>query len=101
MAAGLISLHSERVALLTGTPFNNSLQDMATLMTYIKPSDKAAELKWWTKATEPRAARTVAGRLQEWTTRNMLRREKKIIEHLLPKKHAPRQEVINWACLTT
>lgn len=93
MAAGLLCLHSERVVLLTGTPFNNSCQDIATLMTFINPSDKAAELDFWKDVTSARAARRVVKRLQGWTTLNVLRREKDVIAHLLPDKRVRKEEI--------
>lgn len=93
MAAGLVSLHSERIVLLTGTPFNNSCQDLATLMTYIKPSNKAAELNWWKGVTSPRVGVKVVERLAKWTSTFVLRREKSVIEHLLPKKEVRRENI--------
>jgi len=45
--ASLLGMHSKRTVLLTGTPYNNSPQDMATQMMYIEPSHKAAGIKWY------------------------------------------------------
>ena len=37
LAAALTSMHAHRVVMVTGTPFNNRNQDMATMMALIDP----------------------------------------------------------------
>ncbi|KAG7361311.1 SNF2-related protein [Nitzschia inconspicua] len=93
MAAGLICLHSERVGLLTGTPFNNSCQDMAALMTFIDPLDDSAFLSWWKEKMDARVGSTVRQALSDWTSRYLIRREKEVISHLLPKKRIRKEAV--------
>ncbi|KAL3910926.1 MAG: hypothetical protein SGILL_007492, partial [Bacillariaceae sp.] len=93
MVASLAGLHSERTIPLTGTPFNNSPQDIATLMTFIKPSDDASKLKWWKRVAAGSTGPKVKELASQWSSRNLLRREKDIIAHLLPKKVVAKVEV--------
>jgi hypothetical protein len=39
-------MFAERTVLLSGTPYNNGPQDMATQMTIIDPHHKAANVDW-------------------------------------------------------
>jgi SNF2-related domain len=93
MAAGLMCLHSERVGILTGTPFNNSCQDMAALMTFIDPSHNSAVLGWWRVKMGARSGKVVMRSLADWTDRYVLRREKDVIAHLLKKKNIVKEKI--------
>ena len=46
MGSALLGMYSDRSALLSGTPFNNSSQDMATQMTMIDAKHPAANVRW-------------------------------------------------------
>ena len=97
MAAGLIGIHSERVISMTGTPYNNNCQDIATLMTFIDPSHESAILSFWKNATGGGAnSQQVQKNLSEtrWTDRYIIRREKKVIQHKLKKKEIRKVEII-------
>ena len=86
MSACLIGLHSLRTIPLSGTPFNNSTQDMATLMTMIDPTLDSASEDWWKNATSGSAARSVTDAISEWSTNFLIRRDKSVIEKNLPTK---------------
>ena len=82
----MIALHSERVLLLTGTPFNNNLQDMATLMTYVDPTHDSAIFDWWERAACYGGAAEVKMKLAKWASTYLVRREKDVIADKLPEK---------------
>jgi hypothetical protein len=87
MAAGLVGIHSKRVIALSGTPYNNNCQDIATLMSYIDPMQRSAVLKFWENATgNYTCSNRVKINLREWTNKYLVRREKDVIEHKLTKK---------------
>lgn len=46
IGTALLGMASERSCPLSGTPYNNGPQDMATLMTFIEPSLESAKCKW-------------------------------------------------------
>jgi SNF2 family DNA or RNA helicase len=86
MGACLIGLHAERMVPLTGTPYNNRLQDMATLCTFIQPQHPSALERWWKDKTEVRNAGAVVKSISDWTSGFMVRRGKEAIESQLPNK---------------
>jgi hypothetical protein len=86
LGAALLGIHAERVVPLTGTPYNNGPQDVATLMTFIDPSEDSASEKWWKNATKVGAAAAVKEAVSEWSNTYMLRREKDVLGSKLPKK---------------
>ncbi|CAB9520696.1 regulator of chromatin subfamily A containing DEAD/H box 1 [Seminavis robusta] len=86
MAAALLGLHTERMLPMTGTPYNNSCQDIASLMTFINPTEHWAAEKWWKRATENGDSRRVAQAVAEWSSTRLLRRDKDVIADKLPGK---------------
>lgn len=71
---------------MSGTPYNNREQDLATLMTFIDPSLPSAREAWWQKATKDGAAARVVEAVKEWSQSYMVRRDKEVLGELLPKK---------------
>ena len=71
---------------MTGTPYNNSAQDIATLMTFIDPSLHSSYESWWKKATQDKAPVSVARAVKEWNESYMVRREKKVLGDRLKRK---------------
>lgn len=86
MAAALIGLHTERMIPMSGTPYNNTVQDMATLMTFIAPGHKSAKENWWKDVTKMGAADRVVQAIQGWSTEFLIRRGKDAISSQLPAK---------------
>lgn len=68
---------------LTGTPYNNSTSDLATIMTFIDPQILMAKTSWWDEAKDQGVLKEKA---DKWSTRFVLRRNKEEIAHLLPEK---------------
>ena len=62
-------------------------------MTFVKPSDQAARVEWWKTVTAGRTGARVKELASTWSSRNLLRREKDIIAHLLPQKVVTKMEV--------
>ena len=87
IAASLLGLHAERIVPITGTPYNNGSQDIATIMTFIDPALPSASNSWWQKATQVTAAESVAQAVGDWHEQYMIRREKTVLGNLLPPKH--------------
>ena len=52
IGAMLAGVHSHRVVLLSGTPYNNNKGDLATMCAFIDPSLPAARRKFWERALE-------------------------------------------------
>lgn len=68
----VLSLQSRRRWVVTGTPFNNSLSDLATLASFIKvPPYNATE--WWNAHKNDTKA------IQQWTQNYVLQRRKNIL----------------------
>lgn len=78
---------------MTGTPFNNTLQDMATLMSFIQPSHGSAYKRWWVKATDNGTAKSVQKAVKSWSSKYLVRRGKDTIEHFLPKKTVRKESI--------
>jgi SNF2-related domain len=86
IGAGLIGLHAERMIPMSGTPYNNGCQDLATLMTMIDPSSETAYEDWWREVTKGEAAAKVAMAISEWSKNFVIRRDKSVIAAQLPQK---------------
>lgn len=87
MGALMAGVHSHRVVLLSGTPYNNNKGDLATMSSFIDPSLAASRKKFWEKALE---SKQTGGRLAEhnaWLLRYLLRREKSVLKDSLPPKN--------------
>ncbi|KAL7563119.1 hypothetical protein ACA910_012302 [Epithemia clementina (nom. ined.)] len=96
MACALSAMHSWRVIPLTGTPYNNGVGDLATLMTLIDPSEKSATTAWWERAlgASQKTSSAIKESTEMWHQHYILRRGKKSIEHLLPAKIVE-QEIVS------
>ena len=66
MGTALLGAQSKRIALLTGTPYNNGPRDMSALMTYIDPTHESACIKWWEKATAKGSKQEVVRAVSNW-----------------------------------
>jgi len=86
ISAGMLGLHAERCIPMSGTPYNNGPQDMATLMTFVDPSLDASYEGWWKAATKEGGAAAVVKNVSECLSTHMIRRDKKILQNRLPKK---------------
>jgi len=93
LAAGLIGLHSDRMIPMSGTPYNNSSQDLATLMSFIDPSLASANERWWKEATEGKRAPDVVTAVEDWNKMYLVRRDKSVIAKNLPKKTITKKNV--------
>lgn len=93
MAAGLLGLHTNRMIPMSGTPYNNSCQDVATQMAFIDPRLGSANEKWWKNATKSCAARDVQAEIREWSDNYLVRRDKDVIASQLPKKIITKKHV--------
>ena len=71
---------------MTGTPYNNRSQDLATLMTFVDPTLSSAQDAWWTKATSNRAAEAVVEAVADWRDKLLIRRDKSALGDSLTKK---------------
>ncbi|KAL7547901.1 hypothetical protein ACHAWF_011183 [Thalassiosira exigua] len=80
MGAALLGAQAKRIALLSGTPYNNSHKDMSALMTYIDPRSPASRVKWWERATARKNRRDVVSAVSDWRKAYMLRRTKDVIQ---------------------
>lgn len=86
MAAALIGLHAECKVPMSGTPYNNTPQDIATLMTFIEPGHPSSREQWWKAATEQGAAKMVVKEIKSWSDNYLIRRGKDVIAVPLPRK---------------
>jgi len=59
---------------------------MATLMTFIDPTHRAANVAWWENATENGSRSHVATKVGEWRDNYMIRRDKQVLSIKLPPK---------------
>ncbi|CAB9519192.1 annealing helicase and endonuclease ZRANB3 [Seminavis robusta] len=94
IGAGLVGIHTERMILLSGTPYNNRLQDIATLVMFMNPSDPSARVEWWQKATKCGAAQQVIRQIEDWSKENLLRRGKDVIASQLHKKSIVHRPIV-------
>jgi SNF2 family DNA or RNA helicase len=93
LAAAMIGLHSESIFPMSGTPYNNSPQDIATLMSFIDPKEVSAREKWWKKATKDSAAHMVLKQIKDWNDNFLIRRGKDVIARQLPPKTISEKQV--------
>ena len=76
-------MHSRRVILLSGTPFNNNKGDLATMSMLIDPSLEAANKKFWEKAL----SQLNVDKHNAWIAAYLLHRKKEdVLKHLLKGK---------------
>lgn len=80
---------------LTGTPYNNGSQDLASLMTFIDPTHRAAQKDWWDRATSKGRGVAVAEAISEWRQDFMVLRKKDVVlkGKLPPKIIQVRREI--------
>jgi len=85
---GVLGLSCERVVPITGTPYNNGPQDMATLMTFIQPTLPSSRMNWWIKALETHSSKTkdVIQNVHDWRQHYVIRRDKTALADKLKKK---------------
>ena len=93
MGSALLGMYSNRTALLSGTPYNNSSQDMATQMTMIDANHPAADVEWWKEATSDISLDKVVKNITSWREVYMLRRDKTLLSKTLPPKTSSKVEV--------
>ena len=93
MGSALLGMYSNRIALLSGTPYNNSSQDMATQMTMIDANHPAADVEWWKQATSDISLDKVVKNITSWREVYMLRRDKTLLSKTLPPKTSSKVEV--------
>lgn len=79
IGTALLGLNAERMVPLTGTPYNNGNQDLASLVTFIDPTQRAAQKEWWDKATSKRLGHQVAEAISDWRAEYMVLRKKEIV----------------------
>ena len=89
IATALLGMVSHRSVPLSGTPYNNGPQDMATLMAFIDPNQASSDVKWWELATEGSKfeAQGIAKYVAAWKENYMIRRDKSVLSIKLPPKH--------------
>ena len=87
IGCALLGVNAERMVPLTGTPYNNGNQDLASLMAFIDPTHVAAQKDWWDKATSKRWGPAVAEAISDWREDYMVLRKKDVvlIDKLPPK----------------
>lgn len=86
LGTGLLGTAAQRSVPISGTPYNNGPQDMATLMTFIDPGMAPANLSWWERATEEGDSEIIAERVDDWRRNFMIRRDKAVLTVKLPPK---------------
>jgi len=79
IGTALLGINAERMVPLTGTPYNNGNQDLASLMTFIDPTHPAAQKDWWDKATSKRSGHAVAEAISDWRGDYMVLRKKEVV----------------------
>ena len=79
IGTALLGVNAERMVTLTGTPYNNGAQDMASLMTFIDPTHPAAQKDWWDRATSKRTGAAVAEAISDWREDYMVLRKKDVV----------------------
>ena len=87
IATALLGMVSHRSVPLSGTPYNNGPQDMATLMAFIDPNQASSDVKWWQLATEGSHYGNIAKYVAAWKENYMIRRDKSVLSIKLPQKH--------------
>ena len=78
IGAMLAGVHSQRVVLLSGTPYNNNKGDLAAMCAFIDPSLPAARRQFWERALEKQSAAIVAQH-HAWLSSYLLHRKKGVV----------------------
>lgn len=88
IGAALLAVHSFRRTQITGTPYNNTVADLAAIMSYIDPTKDSARRSFWINITRGETERDkVVQRLSAWYKKYVVRREKHVVlKDLLPPK---------------
>jgi hypothetical protein len=95
--ASLLGSHSARIILATGTPYNNSMQDMASLCGYYDaaPRNRQNDAAWWDRAYNQQLTegdkRIISAQLRTWRKNHFLRRTQSILDEQLPARIADRE----------
>ena len=76
IGAALLGVHAERSICVTGTPYNNRTQDLATLMTFINPAVSSAYNDFWIQATETSSDVDIVRKVTAWREKYLIRRRK-------------------------
>ena len=72
---------------MTGTPYNNSSQDLATFMAFVDPTLGYANDGWWKEVTtQDGAAASVGKAVAEWKGKFVIRRNKNALGDQLTRK---------------
>jgi hypothetical protein len=95
MMAAAIGTHSQRTICCTGTPYNNNLQDLASLCAFVSPRRRNPynNVEWWKKAygmskdyIPPQEEEKVLAALEKWREEFWLRRTADVLATALPEK---------------
>jgi SNF2-related domain len=76
IAGLLLTAHSERAIPMSGTPYNNSVQDLAAAMGYIDVHIHPAKNDFWQRCLEVSSAEAVHIKLSDWKRDYLVRRTK-------------------------
>ncbi len=95
IGAALLGVISKRTIPISATPFIDSTQDVATLMTFIDPTMKAAHKSWWKEATRTNADDTTVQEVSNLCQHYIIRRERDVLKNQLTRKTI---SVINVDC---
>lgn len=76
IAGLLLSAHSERAIPMSGTPYNNSIRDLAAAMGYVDVSIKPAKNNFWERCLDAKSASAVHEKLSDWKRDFLVRRTK-------------------------
>jgi len=79
IGAALLGLLSDRTIPMSATPYVESTQDMATLMTFIDPSLKAAYKLWWKETTQEYVSDSLLNEVRDFRRLYMIRRERNVL----------------------
>lgn len=64
---------------ITGTPYCNGNQDLATLMAYVDPGHSASRKDWWDRITAKRVLPDVVEGLRDWREDYLIVRKKDVV----------------------
>ena len=95
IGAVILGILSERTVPMSCTPFINSTQDLAAIMTYIDPMTRSSYKNWWKEVTKENASAAVLEEVKTWRKYYIVRRDKSVLSHGLPKKT---ESVISIKC---
>ena len=86
IGGALLAVHAHRRAPLTGTPYNNSASDLATMMSFVDTAKSSAYRQFWVRATSGQASEQVLNNLKSWCATYLVRRKKdEVLTDLVPK----------------